>query len=238
VSLSSLVRYFSLFAGNSLQAAVHDHRQLDTMARILAPIWFFALKAVQLVVALVVMALTANLVDTFNNVSGWNFTLFVAVFSILVFIYMLVATSVASLVYHRFAFLVLYSLLWVFWLAVWARNAKYVSDINKIPGPLVGTAKHLRDKERAVLAFALIEWFLIMATFGFFGFVFWRNWRGNGPDLISPGSGGGSPFSRSRFNENDHEKAVDNNIQMSDRAPTVDDTAPYPDHDVGAPHSP
>lgn len=95
---------------------------------------------------------------TITHSSTYSYMIFVAVLTLLVTSYLLVVSlrfSSNALLAHPFLVAGLEALLWVFWLAAWAATAAAVNDqcsgVDMLGGWWCG-------RERAMLAFAVIEW--------------------------------------------------------------------------------
>ncbi|ORY16880.1 membrane-associating domain-domain-containing protein [Clohesyomyces aquaticus] len=123
------------------------------------------LRAVQAVLAIIVLGLTAYVVDAWNGPYNWgwspssvNFLLFCSIWTLLAVAYLIVTPSRFPQFAHKFAILAVEAVTMIFWFAGWVAVAALWGDIG------CGSRRGVCGAGTAAIVFGAIEWLTFVAT--------------------------------------------------------------------------
>lgn len=123
------------------------------------------LRAVQAVLAIIILGLTAYAIDKFNG-AWWNgdwspgsfrFLLFCSLWTLVALIYLILAPWKFPSAAHKFAILAVESVTNIFWFAGWIAVAAWLGDVDCHSGTVCGSLK-------AATVFGAFEWLCFGAT--------------------------------------------------------------------------
>jgi len=117
------------------------------------------LRIVQAVLAIIILGLTAYIVDvTWGTPDSVNFMLFTSVWTLLAVVYLTVTPTYFPALAHKYVVLALEAITMIFWFAAWVAVATLWGDWS------CGSRGGVCGAGTAAIVFSAIEWLTFVAT--------------------------------------------------------------------------
>ncbi|KAF2121641.1 marvel domain-containing protein [Lophiotrema nucula] len=124
----------------------------------MAFVWILPLRAVQAVLSIIVLGLTAYIVDAWWSPDSVNFMLFVSIWTLLAVAYLVLTPTRFPQAAHKYAIAGVEALTMIFWFAAWVAVASLWGDLHC--GPYGGRC----GAGTAAIVFGAIIWLTFVAT--------------------------------------------------------------------------
>ena len=160
---------------NSNMHTYGDRQAPSHMAH--TPMWFFPIRVLQGILALVTLALSAFVIDVIGSAYDWydwhglGMNIWTSIFTFIFLIYIFLTALKFPSFYHNYAVAALELLLVIFWLVTFALLADHAREANNLKRLYRGTRGREKNALNSVTAAAVlsaINFLLFLITFIFF----------------------------------------------------------------------